>query len=188
MRPPLFALRTDERVMRMLARARATKLQDAEQLIAAITDGRGAKTGITWGTKSPGAATLVGSIGFHRVKAGHHCAEEGYLLHPDQWRKGIMGEALDALVAHGFGTLGSHRIEAITDPAITASNALLARQGFRQEAHLREDVSWEGRFLDSLVWWPLAGDLNPVCPPPPRSRRSACRRRAPCPPEVRRVG
>jgi ribosomal-protein-alanine N-acetyltransferase len=154
----LFALRTDERVMRMLARPRATTLQDAEQLIATIASDRVANNGITWGITLREDDTLIGTIGFYRVKHEHHCAEVGYLLHPDHWRKGIMGGALDAVVKHGFERLGFHRIEAITDPANTASNALLARHGFRQEAHLREDTLWQGRFLDSLVWGRLVGE------------------------------
>jgi len=154
----LFALRSDERVMRLLARPRATTLQDAEQLIATIAADRSANTGITWGITLREVDTLIGTIGFYRIKAEHHCAEVGYLLHPDHWGKGIMGEALDAVVAHGFGSFGFHRIEAVTDPANTASNALLAQRGFRQEAHLREDVLWDGRFLDSLVWGRLVGE------------------------------
>jgi len=154
----LFALRSDKRVMRMLARPRATTLQDAEQLIATIAADRDANTGITWGITLRNSDILIGTIGFYRLKAEHHCAEVGYLLHPDHWGKGIMSEALDAVVAHGFERLGFHRIEAVTDPANTASNALLARHGFRQEAHLRQDVLWEGRFLDSLIWGRLAGE------------------------------
>jgi [ribosomal protein S5]-alanine N-acetyltransferase len=154
----LFALRSDERVMRLLARPRATTLQDAEQLIATIAADRSGNSGITWGITLCGSDILIGTIGFYRIKAEHHCAEVGYLLHPDHWGKGIMGEALDAVVAHGFESLGFHRIEAVTDPANTASSALLARHGFRQEAHLREDVLWDGRFLDSLVWGRLVGE------------------------------
>lgn len=165
--PALFALRSDERVMRMIARPRAAALHEAEQLITVIAADRAANTGITWGITLREDDTLIGTIGFYRVKPEHHCAEVGYLLHPDHWRKGLMSEALDAVVLHGFSTMGFHRIEAITDPGNTASNALLARHGFQQEAHLREDLRWAGRYLDSLVWGRLAGgrsDLSSTHP------------------------
>ncbi len=156
--PALLTLRNDERVMRMIARPRATSMQEAEQLIATIAADRAANKGITWAITLHGSDTLIGTIGFYRIEPEHHGAEVGYLLNPDHWGKGIMGEALDALVEHGFTTLKFHRIEAHTDPGNVPSNALLSRHGFRQEAHFREDLFWEGRFLDTLVWARLVGD------------------------------
>jgi hypothetical protein len=41
-----------------------------------------------------------------------HCGELGYELNRAHWRKGIMAEALPAVIAYGFNDLGLHRIEA----------------------------------------------------------------------------
>jgi ribosomal-protein-alanine N-acetyltransferase len=53
-------------------------------------------------------------------------------LHPDRWGKGLAGEALGAVLAHGFGALALPRIAAICDVPNTASAAMLARAGFRR--------------------------------------------------------
>jgi ribosomal-protein-alanine N-acetyltransferase len=40
--------------------------------------------------------------------------EIGFILHPDHWRKGIMKEAINAVVDYGFTVLGLHSIASIT--------------------------------------------------------------------------
>ena len=155
--PALFALRTDERVMRHLARPRASTEQDAAGLIEQIAEGRSKGTGITWGICLPDAPKLLGTIGFYRLRPEHYTAEVGYLLSPDHWRQGLMMEALIAVTAHGFG-MGFWRIEAITDPANAASRGLLERSGYRYEGTLRGNMHWQGTQLDSAVYARLASD------------------------------
>lgn len=152
----LFVLRSDPRVMEHLGRPRATSLQDAHDLIARIIHDRNENDGITWAIAVKGNDRMIGTIGFYRLLKEHFRAEVGYLLHPDHWRKGIMGEALDAAVACGFDRLKFHSIEAVTDPANTASNALLAKHGFIREGLFRENYFWNGKFYDSAVWSRLA--------------------------------
>ncbi len=82
------------------------------------------------------------------------------MLHPDHWRHGVMGEALQAVVQCGFQRLGFHSIEAMTDARNEASNGLLRKQGFTQEALFREDFYWDGQFLDTAVWSKLAPSIN----------------------------
>jgi len=51
---------------------------------------------------------------------------------PDLWGRGLAGEALDAVLAHGFGTLGMERIAGVCDAPNLASARMLARAGFRE--------------------------------------------------------
>ena len=67
--------------------------------------------------------------------------ELGYILRRDQWRKGVVREALVRVIEYGFSAKGYRRIYADTDPENTGSIALLEGLGFRREAHLREE--WE---------------------------------------------
>jgi ribosomal-protein-alanine N-acetyltransferase len=100
--------------------------------------------------------TMIGAIGYYRLKKEHYRGEVGYLLAIEHWRKGIMREALDAVVECGFKRLGFHSIEAITSPENTASNALLASCGFVREGLFKEDFFWNGEFRDSAHWSKLA--------------------------------
>ena len=88
----------------------------------------------------------------------HHSAKVGRTVHPDHWRQGLVGEALEALVEHGFQVFGFHSIEAIKDLENAASHAFLARHGFTKGAHFREGFFWNGLFLDTPVCVRSAND------------------------------
>ncbi len=154
--PALFAIRSDERIMAHIGRPRATTLQDAENLITSIAEGRSGNEGITWALTLCGDETLIGTIGYYRLKLEHHRGEIGYMLGFEHWGKGLMGEALEAAVACGFERFKFHSIEAVTDPRNTASNKLLERHGFIREGLFKENFFWNGGFQDSAVYSRLA--------------------------------
>lgn len=148
----LFAMRSDPRVMLHIGRPVAASEQDAIELIERITADRTNNAGVTWGMAPHGSHTLIGTIGFYRLKLEHHLAEVGYMLHADHWGKGLMTEALEAVVNCGFERYHFHRIEAITDPANGASRALLEKCGFALEGILKQNYLWNGEFQDSCIF------------------------------------
>lgn len=87
----------------------------------------------------------------------HHKAELGYTLARDHWGKGIMSEAIAAVLHFGFNTYRFHRVEAITRPANVGSIQALLKNGFVQEGHFKENIFWNGTFHDSLCFGKLAG-------------------------------
>lgn len=152
----LFTMRSDERTMQYIGRRRATTQADAEELLQRIRTEQETNTGISWAITRHGDDTMIGTIGYYRIKFEHYRGEVGYMLNPDHWRKGIMREALNAVVQCGFERLGFHSIEADTDPLNTGSNALLAACGFTREGLFKESFFWNGTFQDSAVWSKLA--------------------------------
>ncbi len=82
----------------------------------------------------------------------HRYAELGYALAHDHWGKGYVSEAIGAVVPFGFNTLGFRRVEAITRPENVGSIRVLEKNGFVREAHLRENIFWNGTFHDSLYF------------------------------------
>jgi ribosomal-protein-alanine N-acetyltransferase len=67
-------------------------------LITLITDGLEKNEGVTWGIFLKDGSPLKGTIGFWRIQKEHYRAEIGYLLHPSMQGKGIMSEALKAVL------------------------------------------------------------------------------------------
>lgn len=102
--------------------------------------------------------TSVGTCGFHKWSRAHRRAEIGYDLSPQFWKHGYMGEAVEAMLDHGFGAMGLRRIEAIVAPANTASAALLQRLGFQHEAVLRDYYYRDGAFFDHYLFACLPSD------------------------------
>lgn len=151
-RPEMFDLRRDPAIMRFIPRPLAKTEEDAGMHIQKIEDGIAARESINWGISLKSDPKLVGMIGFVRMKKEHFRAEVGYLLALNQQGKGIMKEALKAVISYGFDTINLHSIEAIVDPLNTSSSALLERCGFVKEGQFKDHEYYEGRFMDTVVY------------------------------------
>lgn len=113
-------------------------------------------TGIRWVITERDRDLYLGDVGYHEIKAQHKRAEIGYKLAPAYWRRGLMTEALTAVLDYGFASMGLNRVEALVDPRNAASAGLLRKLGFTQEGMLREYEYERGSFVDlcmvSLLW------------------------------------
>jgi len=105
-------------------------------------------------------AEPIGTCGFHLWSRAHHRAELGYDLAPEWWGRGLMSEALDAALRHGFDDLLLHRVAACIHPDNLASLRLAERLGFVREGMARD------LFLQGSTYHPhwmlslLAGELR----------------------------
>ena len=95
---------------------------------------------------------MIGSIGLWRIDKAHYRGEIGYMLHHDHWGKGIMQEAIAAVIEFGFGPLKLHSIEAHINPANAASAGILEKNGFVREAYFKENYYFRGKFLDTAIY------------------------------------
>jgi len=43
-------------------------------------------------------------------------------------------------------------MEAIIDPENIASEHVLIKKGFVKEAHIKENVYWDGKYLDTVIY------------------------------------
>jgi ribosomal-protein-alanine N-acetyltransferase len=100
----------------------------------------------------------IGTCGFTEWRVRYRRAEIGFDLLPSQWGKGLMGEALAAVLRFGFEELGLHRIWAMTHPENARSIRVLERAGFKREGHLRDYYIDKERFVDRLIYALLEGD------------------------------
>jgi ribosomal-protein-alanine N-acetyltransferase len=151
--PELLLLRSSEKVMEYIDKERTKTLEETAALIKHITDDVTNNEGITWKISvKENPEKLIGSIGFWRIIKPHYRAEVGYMLHPGFWKKGLMKEALQAVIDFGFNTIHLHSIEAHINPGNAASAMLLEKLNFVREAYFKEDYFFRGKFLDSAVY------------------------------------
>jgi [ribosomal protein S5]-alanine N-acetyltransferase len=150
--PEVFALRTDERVLRYIGKTPLKNMEEALALIETRNSGIGKNEAVLWGIALNSTNKLIGSIGLWNVVKEHFRAEIGYELHPDLHGKGYMQEAMTAVFGYGFNTMKLHTIEANVAPENAASIKALERQGFVKEAHFRENFFFNGKFLDTAVY------------------------------------
>ena len=156
----IFFLRSDPRAMEFLDSAPAKDHADALAYMDRANTSLNKNEGITWGITLKGEDKIIGYIGFWNTQAAHFRTELGYILHPDYWRQGLMSEALQTVIDYAFEETELHSIEANVGVHNLASMALLEKNGFVKEAHFRENYFYDGKFLDSIIYCLVKGDVR----------------------------
>ncbi len=101
---------------------------DARAILARIAGDQARGETIHWGIED-GEGALVGTIGFYRGFPDG-VGEVGYVLLPADRGRGLMTDALGAVVRYAYGDLGLAGVVAHTDADNSASIAVLERCGF----------------------------------------------------------
>lgn len=148
----IFALRSNPETMKYIPRPLALTKEDALEHIAMIEDKIVNNTGINWGITLKGNPKIIGIIGHYKIETENHRSEIGYMSFPESNGKGYMTEAIKAVLTYGFDQLNLHSVEAIIDPANSASERVLQKNGFVKEAHILENEFWDGKFLDTVIY------------------------------------
>ena len=149
----MFFLRSNENVLRYIGREPAKTIAEAEGFISKINKAVDENESILWGIaflNDP--SIIIGTICIWNFKKENYRGEIGFILHPDHWRKGIMKEAINAVVDYGFTVVGLHSIEALLDPENIASSSVLESTGFIKEGHLKESIYYNGNFRDESIY------------------------------------
>ena len=152
----LHFLRSDEASMRYIYREKDQILAQTQAHLQVLEELLAANQGITWGICQPPGTALLGAICLWNLQPANYRAEVGYTLHPAHCNRGIMSEALAAVLEFGFTQLRLHSITANVSVGNEASCRLLEKQGFVREGHLRQNYCFRGEFFDTLLYSRLA--------------------------------
>jgi [ribosomal protein S5]-alanine N-acetyltransferase len=156
----MFFLRSDERLMTYIGRPRCKSTDESLKFIKMILEQQKKEERINWAITLKENPLLQGNICLWRINKTHYRAELGYALHPDLQGKGLMHEAVRAVLDYGLNFMNLHSIEAQTSPLNKASIKVLERAGFVQEGHFKENFFFEGKFYDLTVFSILASAFN----------------------------
>lgn len=98
------------------------------------------------------SGSVIGDCDYHTWILKHRRAELGYKLFDDvHKRKGLMTEALGAVLTYGFEEMNLYRIEALIAPYNTPSQRLLKHYGFKEEGTMRGHYAEDGVNEDSIM-------------------------------------
>lgn len=101
---------------------------------------------------------VIGTIGFMWLNTENRSTEIGYSLSRDFWNRGIMTEALQAVIRMAFDTLKLHRVEAQHDTANPASGRVMFKCGMLHEGTLRGRIYNKGQYIDVDIYAILRED------------------------------
>jgi [ribosomal protein S5]-alanine N-acetyltransferase len=148
----IFFLRSDKNVLKYLDREPAATIEEAALWIQKINDLEKNNNAVTWAITLKPDLTLIGTICFWNITKEHYRAEIGYALNPDHQSKGIMQEAMTAVLDYGFKIMKLHSIEANVNPNNLSSIKLLERNNFIREGYFKENYFFNGKFSDSAIY------------------------------------
>ncbi len=155
--PAIFSYFSNHEVTKHYGMEPFTTVEQAEQLVRHFATSYEQNKGIRWGIELKDRPGLIGSIGFNLLAISHKRTEVGYELHPDFWGKGLVGEALEAVVKFGFEELQLNRIGAIVFVENDASQKVLIKQGFEREGILRQYIVQSGTAHDVYIYAKING-------------------------------
>lgn len=156
--PALFALNGDEEVMRYTPHGPWKTPADGETWFERVRANREKGEAVEFVIVLRDGGRPIGTMFLFRFNEPVGSAEIGYLLVREHWGKGLMKEAVAALVEFGFETMELTRIEAQLDPRNEASARVLERAGFSREGHQRRNFFAKGEFSDTWLYGMLRED------------------------------
>jgi [ribosomal protein S5]-alanine N-acetyltransferase len=127
-------LRSDPDVNFFLDRASAASAEDAAVFIKKINNAIAAQESLYWVICFKEDEQLAGTICLWNIVPETDTAETGYELLPAFWGKGVMQEALEAVLAYGFEQMKLQTITAFPRYDNAKSIQLLDRNNFLADA------------------------------------------------------
>ncbi len=155
--PTLLAIYGDIDAMRWFGTDPLTEINEALKLVETFAEWRKASNpGTRWAIVDSKTDRLIGTCGLFKWNPSRRSCSVGYELAREAWGKGVMCEALSAVLDWGFEHMSLNRIEAKVHPKNEPSIKLINHLGFVREGLLRQAGLLAGRTpgLDSV--FPLA--------------------------------
>lgn len=148
----LYRIKSNPDVTNRYCRDPHTSMIQTEGWIKSIHEGYLERKSIFWKITFRENGALAGSITLWNMELESFEAEVGYELHPDSWNRGIMSEAMKAVLDWAFSSFGLNRVEACPMSVNGPSVSLLLRAGFVLEGTLRERIFFKGKFYDQAYY------------------------------------
>jgi RimJ/RimL family protein N-acetyltransferase len=148
----LMDVNGDDQVTRFLPYATWRSMEDAHAWYKRIAGLQEAGSAIQLVAVDKASAAAIATCLLFQFEPKSERAELGYVLGRAHWGKGLMREALTAVLDHAFGPMRVRRLEAHVDPRNEASRGLAKRLGFTREGLLRERWVDKGEPTDIEVY------------------------------------
>ena len=143
----MYGYASDPEVTRYVLFETHRSVEDSEAFLRFAVEGyeRGDFGG--WGVILKDSGEFVGTCGVDVNYAPEHTrAELGYVLSRDHWGRGLMPEAVRAVIRFGFGCIELNRIQARCIAENTASARVMEKAGMTYEGTLRQSEFIKGAY------------------------------------------
>jgi ribosomal-protein-alanine N-acetyltransferase len=128
-----------------------SNLSEAKQLIDQFSNEKN-KTITRWILIEKSTNHKIGTCGYHFWDNENNSIEVGYDIMKEYCNKGIMKEALIAIINIAFYKKGLNRIQAFVSIENIASYRLLEKLGFKREGIIRDKHYFRGKYYDHFCY------------------------------------
>jgi ribosomal-protein-alanine N-acetyltransferase len=154
----LLVVNGDDEVTRFLPYASWRSLVDARAWFERMSNLGARGESIQYVVTDRSTNLAIGTCLLFRHEEQSARAELGYVLGRSYWGRGIMREALTALLECAFGAYRLRRLEAEVDPLNMASRRLLESLGFIREGQFRKRWVDKGAAHDTVIYGLLSDE------------------------------
>ena len=157
----MFAYASDPEVTRYVLWETHNSIVDTRNFLNFVAESYGRGDFGAWGIVFKETGAFIGTCGFDAGYSPEHArAEVGYALSRDYWGRGIMPEAVRALLRFGFEMLDLNRIESRCILENKASARVMEKAGMVHEGTFREREIIKGFYRDMKVYAILRGEYR----------------------------
>ena len=138
-------------------------VEDSESFLRLALEGYEREDFGGWGVVLKDSGAFVGTCGMDAGYAPEHArAELGYVLSREHWGRGLMPEAVRAVIRFGFGRMGLNRVQARCIAENAASARVMEKAGMTYEGTLRESEFIKGAYRDMKLYSILRREYRPA--------------------------
>ena len=147
----MFAILSDPESMKYWCKQPIEDLDTAVSVLDKDLDSDAEGNSLCWSITLKGHDKMIGKCILFQFNHPSRRAEIGYILNRDYWRRGLMYQALEAVIDFAFDTLNLHRIEADVDTENAGSLGILQKMGFKREGLFKDRWFVYDEWQDSVM-------------------------------------
>lgn len=133
--------------------------EETKKIVSKWIDSYREKSHYRWAIVLKKSDEPMGAIGLFVVNENDLCGDVGYYVSKKYWGQGIMTEALKAVLAFAFDTVGFNRIETCHSVNNPASGRVMQKCGMTFEGLARQKYKSNCGFEDSNMYSILKEDF-----------------------------
>lgn len=158
--PAVFAYASDPTIGKHTAWPPHRTLADSEAYLEMALKLYEGGNEALWGVVLKEEDRVVGTCGLYDIDLRHATAALGYILALRLRGRGIMPEAMRAVLSWGFGPLGLQRIQGVCRVDNAPSTRVMEKLGLVPEGVMRSCRVVKGQRIDMKLYAILASDLS----------------------------
>lgn len=149
----------DDEVTRYITWPAHKDVEVSKAFVSETVKGYESDSKYEWAIELKEKKETIGDISAPRVYDNVETVEIGYVLGKEYWNKGIVTEALNAVIKFFFEEVGVNRIEARHDICNPASGEVMKKCGMQFEGILRQSGKNNTGICDLAIYSILKNDM-----------------------------